>query len=95
MTVVTSKQCLNATRACLHMTEDEKYREGGMYDRFYKAMLNLKRFPGSSGVYAASFEDATVIHALSEYQTSLDEQRTASSVKVCCRVERQAEELTM
>lgn len=70
MRVVTSSQCLQATRACLHTKEDANSE--GVYSLFHKAMLSLKRYPGKSGKYIADEKSADIIEALADYQTMQD-----------------------
>lgn len=70
MRVLTSSQCLQATRACLHTQEDTNNE--GAFRLFHKAMLSLKRYPGKSGSYIADEQSADIIEALADYQTMQD-----------------------
>lgn len=91
MRVVTSSQCLLATRACLHTQEDANNE--GVFSLFHKAMLSLKRHPGKSGIYIADEQSADIIEALAEYQTIQDS--SAKDVKIYATVNYREDEYEM
>lgn len=91
MRVVTSNQCLQATRACLHTKEDANSK--GVFSLFHKAMLGLKRYPDKSGIYIADEKSAAVIEALADYQTMQD--LSVNSNKMYAEVDYKANEYEM
>lgn len=95
MKMVTSMQCLLATRACLlHKEDNEETKEGGVdiFTLYVEAMNSTQRV--GNGVYSAPDDYAEVIEYLAAKQLMLDAKMQSSLQSVCSNDESELE-LTM
>ena len=80
MKMITSTQCLLATRACLlHREDNEEIRKGGdaLYSLYKEAMLNTKRI--SDGVYSIDDKYGPVIEYLAAIQLVSDANKVSKA----------------